>query len=257
MTSSTADKAGGVFTRYPKESKLVFAFVVAAVTVWSYLVPDAPLFQYPEYARIFFWHFPCPMMLTVFLILGSYFSLRCFLRFSPKPGRSGVAAYLPPAWAPEIDLMERRKWDVRAESAFELGLVYFLLTMISGMLFALIQWGALWQWDPRETSFLIALLFYAVYFAFRMALHDPERRATNSAAYMLAAVLPLLFLILVFPKLPQIDSFHPSNTIMGGQLKGQYAYVTIALLILASILSAWLYQLRVKAGMLEIESDYA
>ena len=222
--------------------RYVFAALMAGVTIWSYLVPDAPLFQYPEYARIFFWHFPCPMMLLVFLLLGAYFSLRQFVRLSPKP-------------SPETDLAEKRKWDIRAESALELGLVYGVLTMISGMLFALVQWGALWQWDPRQTSYLIALLFYSAYFGLRMAIPDPERRAANSAAYILAAVLPLVFLIVVFPRL--VDSFHPSNTIMDGQLKGQYAYVTIAVLVLVSILSAWLYQLRVKAGLMEMETNYA
>lgn len=218
---------------------------MGAVIVWSFLVPDAPLFQHPAAARIFFWHFPCPMMLTAFMFLGCYFSLRHFVRIQPL-------------FAPEEDAIEREKWDLRAAAALELGFIFAVLTMISGMLFSLVSWGALWQADPRQTSFLLALLIYGAYFALRSAFRDSERRAANSAAYMLAAALPLTFLIFVFPRLPQIEaaSFHPTDTIMSGNIKGQYAYVIIALLTLVSILSCWLYRIRVRVGLLELKRNY-
>jgi heme exporter protein C len=226
--------------------KLLFGLLMAAATIWSYLVPDAPLFQRPELARIFFWHFPCPMMLTVFLYIGCYFAVRYFLRID----LTGIR--------PETDPHAKRLWDLRASSALELGMVFAILTMATGMLFSLAQWGALWQWDPRQTSFLIALLIYAAYFALRGAFSDPERRAGHSAAYMLAALLPLTFLIFVFPRLPQIEavSFHPTDSIMSGNIKGAYAQVIIALLILVSILSAWLYRQRMAVGLLEINENY-
>jgi heme exporter protein C len=126
------------------------------------------------------------------------------------------------------------------------------------MLFSLAQWGALWQWDPRQTSYLIALLIYAAYFALRSAFPDPEKRAANAAAYMLAATLPIVFLEYVFPRLPQIQaiSFHPTDTIMSGQLKGQYAYVTIAVLALVGVLNVWLYRLRVTIDFLETQQTH-
>lgn len=211
--------------------KTLFALVAAGVTIWSFLVPDAAMFQHPELARIFFWHFPCPMMLSALLVTGVYFSFRFFTSKT---------------------LAEKQDWDMRASSALELGFIYGCLTMITGIMFSLAQWGAWWQWDPRQTSFLIALLIYAAYFALRAAFSDPEKRAANGAAYMMAAVLPLLFLIFVFPKLPQVvqASFHPSDTVMGGKLKGQYLYVTLALMAVISVLTVWVYQLRVRANLL-------
>jgi heme exporter protein C len=227
----------------------VFALLVGVVSVWSFLVPDAPTFQRPELARIFFWHFPCPMMLTGLLFVGVYFSLRRFLRVSLK----GVQ--------PEADRTERGKWDVRAEAALELGFLFAILTMATGILFSLVQWGAWWQWDPRQTSFLIALLIYGAYFALRASFNDPQKRGDNAAAYMLAAFLPLVFLIFVYPRLPQVQqvSFHPTDSIMGGQIKGSYAQVISAMMVVTTILSVWLYRLRVRAGLLElrvIENGY-
>ena len=77
------------------------------------------------------------------------------------------------------------------------------------------------------------------------------------AGYAIAAFLPFLFLTFVYPRLPQIlgESFHPTDTIMKGNLKGGYAYVTIELMILVSIITNWIYNLRSRAGILELEVE--
>jgi heme exporter protein C len=210
--------------------KYLFALAVGVVTVASFLVPDAVGFQYPELARIFFWHFPCPMLATVLLFLGAWFSFR---------------------YMKTQDLRD----DVRAIASMELGYLFCILTMVTGIIFSYAQWGAWWQNDPRQTSFLMVLLIYAAYFALRGALADEHRRAANSGIYALAALLPVLFLIFVFPRLPQIQSFHPNTSIMQGNIKGGYAYVVIAVLVLMSILTAWLYRLRTRVGYLELLSE--
>ena len=207
--------------------KALFALVAGIVTLWSFLVPDAPGFASPEFARIFFWHFPCPIMLTG-LIFAAAWSSYNVLR------------------APN----DRLAWDLRAVAALELGLVFMVLTMFSGILFSKVQWGDWWSNDPRQTSFLLAMLFYGAYFAIRAAFPDPEKRAANSAAYLFATLLPILFLIYVYPRLPGVDSLHPSSTIMKGQLHGGYLYVILAMLGVVGVLAVWLYRLRVSAGLL-------
>jgi hypothetical protein len=67
--------------------------------------------------------------------------------------------------------------------------------------------------------------------------------------------MPALFLIFVFPRLPQVISFHPSQSIMSGQIKGQYAYAVTSVIILLSILAGWCYRLRVRAGILELRAE--
>lgn len=225
--------------------RALFALATGAVTIWSFYVPDALHFQYPEMARMFFFHFPCPLMLTLMLFMGCLFSLFHFVEF--KGGKLSTS--------PSMET--RRLWDVRAVSALELGLVFAILTLLTGMLFSDVQWGAWWQWDPRQSSFLLATLIYAAYFVVRAAYADPEKRASNSAAYMMAATLPLLFLIYVYPRLPDVlaASFHPSNTVMGGLLKGGYAWVTWFLVTALTLLSVWLYRLRVRAGLLLLQLD--
>ncbi len=210
--------------------KYILALAIGAVTLWSFYVPDAVGFQRPELARIFFWHFPCPIFATVLLVQASWFSFRYF--------RSNQIS-----------------WDIRASALMELGYLFCLLTMATGILFSQVQWGAWWQNDPRQTSFLMVLLIYAAYFGLRGSIQDRHKRAKSSGVYAIAALLPMLFLTYVFPRLPQVESFHPSNSIMTGQIKGQYAYVVLALLVLMSVVAAWLYRIRVRADLLELKLE--
>ncbi len=210
--------------------KYALALAVALVTVWSFLVPDAVGFQRPELARVFFWHFPCPILATLLLIIGAWFSF--------KFQRTG-------------DL----RWDVRAVACMELGYIFCLMTMATGIIFSKVQWGAWWQNDPRQTSFLMVLLIYAAYFGLRGAMTDDVKRASNSGVYALSALLPMLFLTFVFPRLPGVESFHPNESIMQGQIKGQYAYVVVAVMVLMAWLSAWMYRIRVRAGILELKLE--
>jgi heme exporter protein C len=196
-------------------------------------------------ARVFFWHLPCSVLLLAFMFTGIYFSFRTFRK-------------LDKALSPVTDTFEKIQWDIRAASAMELGFIWAILTMVTGILFSLVQWGAWWQWDPRQTSFLLALLLYGGYFAIRSAFPDPEKCASFSGVYNLASALPIFFLVLIFPRLPQVQavSFHPTNTIMQGQLKGQYGYVTIVMNVLMAILSIWLYRMRTKTLLYELTLDY-
>jgi heme exporter protein C len=204
---------------------------MGATILWSFGVQELPAFQQPELARIFFWHFPCPIVSSVLLMVGAYQGLR-FLRTG--------------------DL----KSDVKAASSLELGMIFGVLTMASGILFSRVQWGWWWQNDPRQTSYLLALMIYFAYFVVRGAFQDRTRKAAYSSGYVLAATLPAMFLIFVFPHLPQIEaaSLHPSSAIWSGQVRGSYAQVVIATTTLTSLLAIWLYRLRVAAGALELET---
>lgn len=210
--------------------KLLFALFVAIVTVRSFYIPPAMSFMNPNLAKIFVWHFPCPMIAVSLLVLGAWFGYK--------------------------HLQTRDlKWDIRSEAANELSYIFSLLTMATGILFSKVQWNAWWQWDPRQTSFLLVLLIYAAYFVLRTAFSDRERRAANSAAFGLAALLPALFLIFVFPRLPQVLSFHPTDSIMKGQIKGEYAIVVTGVMICMTVISVWIYRLRVRAGLMNLESE--
>ncbi len=212
--------------------RLLLFPAVTAVTLASFLVPDAALFQKPELARILFWHLPCPTLATVLLVVGAWFALRALRTGDPR-------------------------WDVRSAAAHELAMVFIALTLATGVLFSRAQWGAWWQQDPRQTSFLLVAMVYLAYFVLRSALADPERRLRQSSAYALAALGPAMFLTYVFPRLPQIaqTSFHPTQSIMSGDVKGSYAYALVATIAVVALLARLCYALRVQVGLLELETE--
>lgn len=198
---------------------------MAAVTVWGYTVPPAMDFAAPDLARMLFFHLPCAIMTSLLAFYAPYLAVRYLMDRKPE-------------------------WDVRCLAANELGFLFGLLTMATGILFSQAQWGAWWSWDPRQTSFLLVLLIYGAYFALRAAISDDVKRASNSAAYCIATTLPVIFLIFVMPRI--LFSLHPSNTLVQGRLQGDYRSVFLAMLVLFAVLTIWLYKLRVRAGLAEL-----
>jgi len=223
--------------------KALFALLMGVATIWSFEVPDVAYFQAPGFARIFLWHFPCPMLFTFLIIAGAWFSLRGFVN--------------PKGFVPETDARLKAQLDLKSVACMELGYLFALLTMATGIMFSQIQWGAWWSWDPRQTSFLMVLLVYAAYFSIRFGYTDPGKRAAFSSAYALFALGPALFLVFLFPHLPQIEqmSLHPSDSILGGKIKGEYAGCVIMILTLFMIMAVYLYNLRVRAGLAELELE--
>lgn len=212
--------------------QFVLGILGVIATVNAFMVPDAPHFQKPEFARIFFWHFPSTIAATIMLFIGLYFSIAVLRRKDPLA-------------------------DSRATAANELGVLFSLIVLTTGILFSLVQWGDYWSWDPRQTSFLLVMLIYAGYFVLRASLSDPNSRAINSAVYWCFATPAQLFLFFVFPRLPQIEkqSLHPTTTISGGLLRGDYGVEVCFTGALFVAFALQLYYQRVRADALLLKLD--
>lgn len=208
---------------------IVVGFLMPIGTVATFLASDAKAFQAPELARMVFWHLPCALVSSALLFLGPYFGFR-FLRTND------------------------RKWDVRAEAVMELGFLFGILTLITGMLFSQVQWGTWWNWDPRQSSYLMVMFIVTAYFGLRTAFQDPAHKAGHSAAYNLAALIPVFFLIFVYPRLPQVKSLHP-NVIQEGTFDTEYRAVFYSMLALIGLATVWIYRLRVSAGLAELKRE--
>ena len=53
--------------------------------------------------------------------------------------------------------------DIIARSAATLGLIFSILTILTGSLWGKPMWGTWWVWDARLTSMLILCIFYFAY----------------------------------------------------------------------------------------------
>jgi heme exporter protein C len=78
---------------------------------------------------------------------------------------------------------EQRKYDIVAAASVEIGVVFGLMVLLSGMLWARPVWNTWWTWDPRLTTTAITEFIYIAYLMLRAAVDDPQRRARFSAVY--------------------------------------------------------------------------
>ncbi len=78
---------------------------------------------------------------------------------------------------------EQRKHDIIAASSVEIGVVFGVMVLLSGMLWARPVWNTWWTWDPRLTTTAITEFIYLAYLMLRSAIDDPQRRARFSAVY--------------------------------------------------------------------------
>ncbi|HSK86794.1 MAG TPA: cytochrome c biogenesis protein CcsA [Anaerolineales bacterium] len=87
------------------------------------------------------------------------------------------------------------KWDRLQVAAIEVSLVFFLITIVLGSIWARPAWNTWWTWDPRLTTAAITELIYVAYFMLRQGIDDPDRRARFGAVYALVGGLsaPITF----------------------------------------------------------------
>jgi heme exporter protein C len=78
---------------------------------------------------------------------------------------------------------EQRRYDIAAASSVEIGVVFGLMVLASGMLWARPVWNTWWTWDPRLTTTAITEFIYVAYLMLRSAIDDPQRRARFAAVY--------------------------------------------------------------------------
>lgn len=94
-----------------------------------------------------------------------------------------------------IYLAKRPKWaDALAVAAAEVGMLFCLLVLITGPLWARKAWGVYWTWDPRLTSTLAAGMIYLSYLSLRSFGEAGEAEKLFASALALFGI-PILFIV--------------------------------------------------------------
>ncbi|MDY6845701.1 MAG: cytochrome c biogenesis protein CcsA [Chloroflexota bacterium] len=127
---------------------------------------------------------------------------------------AGMLSFLLAAAAGAGYLITREeKWDWLSLSTIEVGLVFGLIAILSGMIWAQPIWNTWWVWDPRLTTTAIMELIYLAYFILRSSLDTIESRARLGAVYAIisAATVPLTFF-----SIRLFRTIHPVVIAMGG-----------------------------------------
>ena len=76
-----------------------------------------------------------------------------------------------------IQFLRTRKsyWDKLALSAAQVGILFCLIVLITGPLWAKPVWGVFWRWEPRLTTVLIMFSNYTAYLMLRRFENNSDR----------------------------------------------------------------------------------
>jgi len=105
----------------------------------------------------------------------------------------------------------KEDFDIIASQTANTGMVFGVLGLITGSLWAKYTWGAWWINDPKLNGAAITLLSYFAYIVLRSSMDDEQKRSRVSAVYNIFAYAMLIVFVMVYPRLSQVDSLHPGN----------------------------------------------
>jgi heme exporter protein C len=147
------------------------------------------------------------------------------------------------------------KWDRYQVAAIEVSLVFFLITIVLGSIWARPAWNTWWTWDPRLTTAAITELVYLAYFMLRQGIDDPDRRARFGAVY---ALIGGISAPITFYAIRLFRTIHPV-VVAGGNPEAQGAFAMTPTMLTAmfmaliafTVIFIDLYWNRIRLGDLE------
>jgi len=145
-------------------------------------VPMKPILN--ETIRNLYFHVAMWFVMMILFIISVIYSIR-YLRFN------------------------RTVDDFYAMEYARTGIVFGLLGLLTGSLWARYTWGDFWSNDPKQLGAAIALLIYLAYFVLRNSLTDMDKSARISAVYNVFAFAMLFPTIWIIPRL--VESLHPGG----------------------------------------------
>lgn len=164
--------------------KVLVVITIIYTLIAGFLLGVPRLYELHETIRNLYFHVPMWMaMLTVFTI--SVFYSVMYLRTGNE------------------------KYDLIAVECVNTGIVFYVLGLITGMLWAKYTWGAFWNGDPKQNSAAIAFLLYCAYLVLRNSIDEEQKRAKIASIYNIFAFPIMIVLIFILPRMT--DSLHPGN----------------------------------------------
>lgn len=150
----------------------------------------------------------------------------------------------------------KQVYDIKSVEFTNIGVVFGLLGLLTGMIWANYTWGAPWSNDPKQIGAAIAILIYLAYLVLRNSIEDPIKKARISAVYNIFAFALLFPTIWIIPRM--VESLHP-----GGQgnpainTKDIDSHMRIMFWLMAipgwALLGLWVTSLRIRLIKLKLK----
>ena len=147
----------------------------------------------------------------------------------------------------------RLKEDDRALEAVNTGLIFGILGIATGMIWAQFTWGRFWISDPKLNGAAVGIFIYLAYLVLRGSIDDEHKKAKVSAVYNVFAFVLLIVFILILPRIATA-SIHPGkegNPVLPMELEPSMRWVFYPAMTGWILLSVWIWQLRVRLKTLQ------
>lgn len=164
--------------------KVLGAILVIYSTVAGFLMktPELPIIR--ESIRNLYFHVPMWFSMIVLFSISVFYSIKSLRGNDPAD-------------------------DIKAVESVNAGVIFGLLGIVTGAIWAKFTWGQAWSFDVKQNFAAIAILLYFAYLVLRNAIDEEQKRAKISAIYNIFAFPIMVVLLFVLPRLS--DSLHPGN----------------------------------------------
>lgn len=117
-----------------------------------------------------------------------------------------------------------RKYDMVANSAAEIGVMFATLVLITGPIWGKPVWNTWWEWSPRLTLFLVLWFIYIAYLMLRKFVDNEERSARFAAVF---GIFGFVDVPIVYMSIRLWRDIHPSPVVAGGDSSGLHPDIRI------------------------------
>ncbi len=100
------------------------------------------------------------------------------------------------------------RFDQISYATVKTGLVFGVLGIITGMIWARFTWGTYWVNDPKLNGAAVGLLVYFAYMILRSSVDDRVKKARLAAVFKIFAFVIMFVFIMILPRISG-PSIHP------------------------------------------------
>lgn len=107
----------------------------------------------------------------------------------------------------------KNRWDDLSVACNEAGLLFAIVNLVTGCLWAKPVWGVYWAWDARLTAMLLLALIYVAYLILRQSISDPGQQAVVCAV---VSIFGMVDVPIVYMANRWWRTQHPAPVLGGG-----------------------------------------